>query len=75
MDKIMGSGNVVRLRTLIASGEINDNTILEIYDPILGLVARGHWYQDWVLSLKNLFGTATCSNNESGDIIVEFKVY
>ena len=75
MDKIIGSGNVVRLRTLIASGEINDNTILEIYDPILGLVARGHWYQDRVLDLKNLFGTATCSNNESGDIIVEFKGY
>lgn len=54
MDKIIGSGNVVRLRTLIASG---------------------HWYQDRVLDLKNIFGTATCYNDESGDIVVGFKVY
>ena len=54
MDKIIGSGNVVRLRTLIS---------------------RGHWYQDRVLDLKNIFGTATCYNDESGDIVVGFKVY
>ena len=54
MDKIIGSGNVVRLRTLIS---------------------RGHWYQDRVLDLKNIFGIATCYNDESGDIVVGFKVY
>lgn len=75
MDKIIGSGNVVRLRTLIASGEINDYTILEIYDPVGRLISRGHWYQDRVLDLKNIFGTATCYNDESGDIVVGFKVY
>lgn len=56
--KHINTDTVVRLRSLIVSGDINDKTSIAIYDADGKFVCRGKWYQDQVLDNGERFGKA-----------------
>ena len=54
----INTGKPVRLRTLIVSGDIDDKTVISIYDAQGKFVCRGEWYRDRVLDFGEMFGIA-----------------
>ena len=56
---IINSGTIVRLESLILSGELTDRNIIDIYDADGRLVGRGYWYQDQILNYSMSRGTAS----------------
>ena len=48
--KHINTGLPVKLTTLIVSGDIQDNSIIQIFSKTGSLLAKGHWYEDRVLS-------------------------
>lgn len=51
-------GNI-KLSTLIKSGQINDSSIIQIFDNFGNFLTRGAWYSDSVLEYTERFGKAT----------------
>lgn len=58
-EKFINTGKVVRLATLIKSGEVDDKTWICIYDKNGKFLLCGTWYEDKVLEYSELFGKAT----------------
>ncbi len=56
---ILNSGVTTRLAALIKSGEIDDRTLINIYDREGKFLLRGAWYEDKVLEYSERFGKAT----------------
>lgn len=50
-------GNI-KLSTLLKSGQINDKSIITIYDHFGKYIARGAWYEDKVLEYSERYGKA-----------------
>lgn len=48
----------VRLKTLIVSGDLTENSIVQIFDDGK-LVARGRWYNDNILDYAYSWGIAS----------------
>ena len=57
--KHINTGRIVRLSSLIKSGDISDKSIIQIYDTEGKFITRGNWYQDNVLGWCDRFGKAT----------------
>lgn len=56
--KYINTGESIRLRRLIISGDINDDALIEIYDASGYLCTKGEWYRDWVLAHLEHVGVA-----------------
>lgn len=56
--KYINTGKPVELKTLIFSGDINDRTMVQIFDCAGSFLARGHWYQDQILRHIDRIGVA-----------------
>lgn len=67
----INTGKPVKLRSLITSGDIRDATILEIYDALGTLIARGNWYQDHMLNWGDFQGIASKAGT---GLTVKFKL-
>ena len=57
--KYINTGKSVRLRDLIVSGDIDDKTIIHIYDEQWQIVRTGRWYEDRILAYGEHFGKAS----------------
>lgn len=49
----------VKLATLIISGDIKSDTLIQIFDHAGNIVCKGEWYRDWILDHKDDFGYAS----------------
>lgn len=65
-EKYINTGKVIRLATLIKSGEINDKSIICIYDAEGKFLVQGAWYEDKVLEYSEKLGKA--SKRASGQV-------
>lgn len=59
--KYLNTGKRIKLRSLIISGDIDDNTKIAIYTNDGKYICRGNWYEDKVLEHGEFFGLATKS--------------
>ncbi len=56
--KYINTGKPVELKTLISSGDINDRTMIQIFDCVGSFLVRGNWYQDQILERIDRIGVA-----------------
>ena len=56
--KYINTGKPVCLKTLICSGDINDRTMIRIFDCVGSFLTRGNWYQDQILEHIDRIGVA-----------------
>lgn len=56
--KYLNTGQEISLHRLIISGDISDDTLIEIYDASGYLCTKGEWYRDWVLAHLEYVGVA-----------------
>ena len=56
--KYINSTETIRLQHLIVSGEISDETIIDLFDKNGKQVTRGKWYEDNILNYSRSFGKA-----------------
>lgn len=56
--KMIGSGELIKLASLIQSEEINDKSQIAVYDKEGKFLARGAWYEDKILEFTERFGKA-----------------
>lgn len=56
--KAIGTGAIIKLSTLIKSTEINDKSLIAIYDRTGKYLVRGAWYEDKILEFTERFGQA-----------------
>lgn len=57
--KYINKNVVAKLKTLIVSGDINDETKIQIFNKMGHFVAAGKWYNDNILDYMEKFGTFT----------------
>lgn len=57
--KHINTGRIVKLSSLIKSGDITDDSIIQIFDKAGTFVTRGNWYQDNVLDQAERWGRAS----------------
>lgn len=57
--KYINTNKPVNLKTLIVSGEISDESRIQIFNNAGSLLACGRWYQDQILAYVDKIGTAT----------------
>lgn len=69
--KHINTGLPVKLTTLIVSGDIQDNSIIQIFSNTGSLLAKGHWYEDRVLSYVDEAGIASRAGT---GLTVSFKI-
>lgn len=69
--KYINTGKPVELKTLISSGDINDRTMIQIFDIAGSFLARGNWYQDQILEHIDRIGVA---KRPGTGITVNFKL-
>ena len=55
----INTGLPVKLKTLIVSGDIKDESKIQIFNSVGAFLAVGKWYQDQILSYGERFGVAT----------------
>jgi hypothetical protein len=59
INSVFDSEKTTRLDSLLLeSNEINDKTMISIYDTDGSFLVRGHWYEDKVLTYSKCFGKA-----------------
>lgn len=66
----INSTETVRLSRLILSGELNDSSMIQIFNANGNFICQGHWYDDSILKHRGILGKAYKS--ETGHI-VKFK--
>lgn len=61
MDKYnyIGDGKPHKLLELFVSSDIDNETVISVYDGSGQMIARGLWFEDHMLELDKLYGTAT----------------
>lgn len=56
--KHINTGTPVRLKTLIVSGDVQDDTKITIFNKDGAFLTAGNWYQDQVLNYIDKVGIA-----------------
>lgn len=69
--KAINSDEIVTLAALIMSEEIEDRTLISVFDPEGKLLARGCWYEDKMLAYSERIGRA---RQADGSRIVSFQL-
>lgn len=69
--KHINTGRTVKLKTLIVSGDIQDNTRIVIFDNDGIFLTAGNWYQDQILEHVDKVGTATKAGT---GLTISFKI-
>lgn len=57
--KYINTHKVTNLKSLIVSGDITDNTRVQIFTKLGHFVTAGRWYNDNILDYLETFGTVT----------------
>lgn len=55
----LNTGSIIKLQTLIHSGEAEDKNIIQIFDESGVFVTKGNWFQDNILEYTEAKGIAT----------------
>lgn len=56
--KYINTGEVVKLSDLIESEDIDDRSIIKVYNADGKFVTKGNWFQDHILDWVGSYGTA-----------------
>ena len=51
--QIINDGKIHKLMELLLSLEVDDHTVISVYDPDGRMIARGKWYEDHILELTD----------------------
>ncbi len=55
----INDGKLCKLSSLILSMDIDDDTVISVYDRDGRMIARGNWMEDHILDLTQMWGKAT----------------
>ena len=55
----INDNKIHRLSELILSMDIDNHTVISVYDSDSHMIARGNWFEDHILDMTQVWGKAT----------------
>lgn len=56
--KFVNTGIKAKLSSIIMSGDVRDENLIQIFDTMGNFITKGNWFQDNILSWGDFYGVA-----------------